>query len=78
MSMLLSLWTKFRQWVSVDWSNVTFAIVVGILGVVALMLLMSFLKGNYNKGKAIKWGNVVLLVVVLGILALLCFVRFVD
>jgi len=76
MEMLLSLWGKFKQWVTVEWSELTFAITVGVLGCVALLLLVSFLKLNYNKGKAIKWGNLVLLIVILAIVAVLCFARF--
>ena len=75
-SMLLSLWTRFRTWVTVDWSATTFYIVLSVLGVCVLMLLLGFLKGNYNKGKPIKWGNVVLLVILAALIGFLSYVRF--
>lgn len=75
-SMLLGLWESFKKWVSVDWTAVTYAIVLSVLGVCALLLLSSFLKENFNKGKSIKWAKVVLLLILLGIMALLFYVRF--
>lgn len=77
-SMLLGLWENFRKWVSVDWSAVTFAIVLSVFGICVLMLLSTFLKENFNKGKSIKWGKIVLLVILLGIMALLFYVRFTN
>lgn len=76
-SVMLSLWDTFRHWVSVDWSATTFAIVVSLLGVCALLGLLSFFKGNFDKGKPIKWGKVVLIVLLLGIVTLLAVARFV-
>ena len=75
-SMLLSLWTSFRKWVTVDWNPTTFYIVISVIGVCILFLLLGFLKGNYNKGKKIKWGNIVLLVLLGGVMGLLCYARF--
>ena len=77
-SMLLGLWESFRKWVSVDWTTLTFAIVLSILGICVLMLLSTFLKENYNKGKSIKWGKIVLLVLLMGIMVLLFYVRFTN
>lgn len=76
-SMLLSLWTRFRQWVSVDWSQTTFFIILGVLVVCALLLLQTFLKKS-TKGKGIKWASVVLLILLLGIVALLSVARFTN
>ena len=76
--MVLSLWGKFKQWVSVDWSPLTFGLVVGVFGVIALLLLMSFLKENFNKGKAIKWANLVLLILLGAIIAVLSVARFTN
>lgn len=75
-SMLLNLWTKFREWVSVKWSALTFYIVFSVLGVCILALLLNFLKTNYNKGKSIKWGRIVLIVLLGGIMGLLAYARF--
>lgn len=76
--MVLSLWGKFKQWVSVDWSPLTFGLVIGVLGVLALLLLMNFLKENFNKGKAIKWANLVLLIVLGAIILVLSLARFTN
>jgi len=77
-SMLLGIWESFRKWVSVDWSALTFAIVLSVFGICVLMLLSTFLKENYNKGKSIKWGKIVLLVLLMGIMVLLFYVRFTN
>ncbi|MBR1890826.1 MAG: hypothetical protein IJ817_04050 [Clostridia bacterium] len=75
-SMLLGLWTNFRKWVSVDWSDRTFYIVLSVLGVCMLLLLVSFFKANINKGKSIKWVNLVLLIIIAAILTVLSIARF--
>ena len=77
-SMLLGIWESFRKWVSVDWSALTFAIVLSVFGICVLMLLSTFLKENYNKGKSIKWGKIVLLVLLMGVMVLLFYVRFTN
>lgn len=76
-SMLLSLWTKFRQWVSVTWSQTTFYIVLGVLLVSALILFVAFFK-EASKGKKIPWGTLVIVLILLGIMALLATVRFTN
>ena len=76
-SMLLSLWTKFRQWVSVTWTQTTFYIVLGVLLVCAMLLLVSFFK-EASKAKKIPWGTLVIVLILLGIMALLAAVRFTD
>ena len=75
-STLLNLWDRFSLWVSVEWNMTTYIIVVSVLGVGALLLLLSFLKGNFNKGKKIKWVNLVLALLMLGALALISYARF--
>ena len=53
--MLLSLWGKMSDWVSTKWTQTTYIIVVCILGVCGLLLLSTYLKSNFNKGKKVKW-----------------------
>ena len=78
-SMLCSLWDDFSKWVSVDWSNTTYIIVVCVLGILGVMGLLSFLKGpKYNKDKKpFKWGTLVLSLLLFGILAIISCARFV-
>lgn len=75
-STLLNLWDRFSLWVSVEWNLTTYIIVASVLGVGAMLLLSNFLKGNFNKGKKIKWANLVLAILMLGCLALISFARF--
>ena len=49
MSMLCNLWTDFQDWISHDWSDVTFYIVISILTILGLLALSTFVKGSYNK-----------------------------
>ena len=75
-STLLNLWDRFSLWVSVEWNLTTYIIVASVLGVGAMLLLLNFLKGNFNKGKNIKWANLVLAILMIGCLALISFARF--
>lgn len=75
-STLLNLWDRFSLWVSVEWNLTTYIIVSSFLGVGALLLLLSFLKGNFNKGKKIKWANLILAILLLGVLAVVSMARF--
>lgn len=75
-SMLLSLWDDFRNWVTVDWNDTTFAIVISVLGVCGLLCFVSFVKGNFNKGKKIKWGQLVLALVLFVILGVISYARY--
>lgn len=75
-SMLLSLWGKIRDWVSITWSQTTYIIVVCVLGVCGLLLLSTYLKSNFNKGKKIKWGPLVLALILFGLLAAITALRY--
>jgi hypothetical protein len=75
-SMLLDVWGTIKHWIGVTWAQSTYIIVVCVLGVCGLLLLSSYLKGNFNKGKKIKWGPLVLALVLFGLLALVSAARF--
>lgn len=77
-SMLLSLWDDFTKWVSVDWSQTTYIIVVCIFGLLGLLSLLSFFKGNFDKGKKVKWSKLILALLLFGLLALVSFARFTN
>ena len=74
--MLLSLWNKMSDWVSNGWTQTTYIIVMCILGVCGLLLLSTYLKSNFNKGKKIKWGPLVLALVLFGLMALISALKY--
>ena len=74
-SMLCGIWDDFKAWVTLGWSQTTFIIVVCVLGILGLMTLLSFFKKTYNKGKAIKWGQLILALVLFAILAVISAAR---
>ena len=76
MSMLCSLWTDFQDWISHDWSDVTFYVVMSILAIIGLLALGSFVKGSYNKEGKVKWLKLVGSVICLAIVAVLCVAKF--
>ena len=74
--MLLSLWGKMSDWVSNGWTQTTYIIVMCILGVCGLLLLSTYLKSNFNKGKKIKWGPLVLALVLFGLMAFISALKY--
>lgn len=76
MNMLLSIWDDFSNWVTLEWSQTTYILVICIFGLCGLMALLSFFKGNFNKGKKIKWGKIVLAVFMFALLAVVSYARF--
>ncbi len=75
-SMLLSFGGKIKDWVTITWSQTTYIIVVCVLGVCGLLLLSSYLKTNFNKGKKVKWGPLVLALILFGLLAAVTALRY--
>ena len=76
MALLCSVWDDFKAWVTTGWSDVTFAIIVSILGVCGLLLLLSFFKQSFDKGKRPKWMKLILSLIVFGIMAVIVSARF--
>ena len=76
MSMLCNLWTDFQHWISNDWTDVTFYIVMSIFAIIGLLALVSFVKGSYNKDGKIKWLKLIGSVVCLAIVGVLCAAKF--
>ncbi len=77
-SMLCNIWLDFCDWVSNDWTDLTFYIVVSILAICGLLSLSVFVKKsyNYNKDDKIKWGQLVLAILLIGIVVVLCVAKF--
>ena len=76
MSMLCNLWTDFQHWISNDWTDVTFYIVMSIFAIIGLLALVSFIKGSYDKGGKIKWLKLIASIIFLAIVAVLCVAKF--
>ncbi len=76
MSMLCNLWTDFQDWISHDWSDVTFYIVISILTILGLLALSTFVKGSYNKEGKIKWLKLIGSIICLAVVAVLCVAKF--
>lgn len=75
-SMLCSLWDDFSKWVTVSWTQTTYIIVVCVFGLLGLMALLSFFKGSFDKGKKVKWGKLILALLLFGLLAVVSAARF--
>ena len=76
MSTMCNLWDNFSLWV-MSWSDVTYILVLCALGIVALINVVGFLKGNkFNKDKKpFKWIALVLTLVMFGIMIVLFIAR---
>ena len=70
MSMLCNLWTDFQHWISNDWTDVTFYIVMSIFAIIGLLALA------YDKGGKIKWLKLIASIIFLAIVAVLCVAKF--
>ncbi len=75
--LLATLWNNFSNWVTEEWSQTTFILVVTILGVLGLWALLTFFKGSINKDKKPKWGTLVVSIVMFVLLAILCSAKFI-
>lgn len=71
MSTLCNIWDKFSRWVSYEWSNLTFILVVCALLIMGLLAFLSFFKKSINKDKRPKWGLLVLAIVMFALAAVL-------
>ncbi len=72
-SMMCNLWDKFSQWVSFEWSQLTFILVVCALLIMGLLAFLAFFKKSVNKDKRPKWGMLVLAIILFGLAAVLFF-----
>lgn len=71
MSMMCNIWDKFCQWVSFEWSSLTFILVVGALMIMGLLAVLSFFKKSFNKDKKPKWGTLILAIIIFALVAVL-------
>ena len=77
MAMLCNIWDDFCKWVTVDWSQTTYMIVVCTLGALALIGLLSFLKGSNKKDKKpLLWGKIFVCLLLLGVLAVIVAAKY--
>lgn len=73
--MMLDIWGWFCAKVT-SLSSVTFSIILTILAVCALLGFLSFFKKNFDKGKPIKWAQLVLTILLFAVFTVLCLARF--
>lgn len=75
-SMLCSMWDDFSMWVTNEWTQTTYIIIVCVFAVLGLLSLLSFFKGSFDKGKKPKWGILILSIILFALLAVVCAARF--
>ena len=78
MKTLLNIWDDFSNWVTTGWSDTVFIIVICAFGLIALTCVLGFLKGpKFNKDvKPFKWGNLVVCIVALAVIAVLSMAKY--
>lgn len=75
-TMLCNAWDKFSMWVTDEWSQTTYIIVMSVLGVCGLLLFLAFFKESFDKGKRPKWLKLIGSLLLFGLLALFSAARF--
>lgn len=75
-ALLLSAWDDFSNWVTLGWNQTTFVIVVCVFGICGLLAFLSFFKGNFNKGKSIKWFKLVVALLMFALLAVVSAAKY--
>lgn len=75
-SLLCNIWVDFRNWVTNDWTQTTFLIVMCILGVLGLLSFLAFFKQSFDKGKTPKWWKLIVALLLFGVIALLSWARY--
>ncbi len=71
MSLLCNIWDKFSRWVSFEWSQLTFVLVICALAIMGLLAFLAFFKKSINKDKRPKWGMLVLAIIMFALMAVL-------
>ncbi len=75
-SMLCSLWDKFSMWVTNEWNNTTYIIVICAFSLFGLYALLAFFKKSFDKGKRPKWGMLILAILMFALVAVVSAARF--
>ncbi len=75
-STLCNFWDDFSSWVTVGWTDTTFAFILTAFLVLGLLSLLSFFKKNFNKGKKVKWFNIFFCALMFVCVGILCAARF--
>ena len=73
--MLCDVWQDFCSWI-VGWGDIAFYVVVSVFAVIGLLAMVSFVKKSYAKEDKIKWGTLILTVIMFAIVAVLCIAKF--
>ncbi len=75
-SMMCGVWQDFKNWVTIEWSQTTFIIVICVLAVCGLFMFLSFFKKSFDKGKRPKWFQLILSLILFGMMAVVFSARF--
>lgn len=76
MSLLLDAWGDFCNWISTDWSDTTFYIVMAVMMAIGLLTLVTFIKSSYGKDGKIRWMQLIFAIIFLGLTTVLCIAKF--
>lgn len=76
MGVLCNVWTDFQDWISHDWSDTLFYVILSIFAICALLLLSTFVKSSYNKEGKVRWLKLVGSVLLFAVVAVLCVAKF--
>lgn len=76
MAMLLNMWDDFSNWVTVGWSQLTYILVMCMLGIIACTTLLGFLKQSNKDKKAFKWSSLFICIVMFVIMFVLSYARY--
>lgn len=78
-ALLLGFWETIKRFVTIELTETTFGLLVGLLGLAGLFAFLGFFKAaskSVNGSKPVKWGSLILAIILFGLVALLCSVRF--
>lgn len=75
--MMCSVWDNFSRWVSLEWTQTTYAIVLTVFAVAGILGFLSFFKANKkDQEKIAKWGMLLVPIVCFAIVAILVAAKF--
>lgn len=75
--MMCSVWDNFSRWVSLEWTQTTYAIVLTVFAVAGILGFLSFFKANKkDQEKIAKWGMLLVPIVCFVIVAVLVAAKF--
>lgn len=74
--MLCNIWDDFSNWVTLQWTQTTYIIVLSVFVLCGLLGALSFFKKSINKDKRPKWGILVVSIICFALAVVLALARF--